>query len=229
MELMNMHKLFKVSLALSCFLPLYFIFGIRNLFEVISIKKIFSLMNEDDVSILTCNLQYNRVLVWVWFILICISIVGIICFMCSFLNSKKLAKATITLLKANNITADYYFTYFSLFVLSFFTIDPTEIHRYLDIIIFGVFLLLMVVVYIRNDMYFINPVLNILGYRSYLIAYKKGCTLSAENNADGINQFEVKVFSKDKLDHEIKQNHFLIISPYDFSICSRIGSKNNSE
>ena len=56
----------------------------------------------------------------VWLLLLVISVVGIIQFQASFLKAKRLSKETVILKKAENITADYYFTYFSLFVISIF-------------------------------------------------------------------------------------------------------------
>lgn len=61
----------------------------------------------------------------IWLILLMVGIVGIVRFHRKFLKAKKLSKEVVVLVKAENITADYYFTYFSLFVISFFSVDPT--------------------------------------------------------------------------------------------------------
>lgn len=55
----------------------------------------------------------------IWLILLMVGIVGIVRFHRKFLKAKKLSKEVVVLVKAENITADYYFTYFSLFVISF--------------------------------------------------------------------------------------------------------------
>ena len=103
-----------------------------------------------------------------------VGIVGIVRFHRKFLKAKKLSKEVVVLVKAENITADYYFTYFSLFVISFFSVDPTVPK---DVLIFSFLMVLIIWVYIVNEMYFVNPVLNILRYKSFSIVYHKNLKL----------------------------------------------------
>ncbi len=166
-----MSKPVKFSLALSCFLPLFLIFGAENLcavicaFSAVGNKNLFPLLKGQsnifwfNTSMLAgmaatvgdqCRSNY--------------SISG------SFFKGKKTIERNCNFEKAENITADYYFTYFSLFVISFFGVDPTNLK---DILIFGFLLILIIWVYIANEMYFVNPVLNILGYKSFSILYEK--------------------------------------------------------
>ncbi len=65
------------------------------------------------------HFYFNVGMFTTWLILTAAGIIGIIYFRKNFLKSKTLSKQTIILTKAENITADYYFTYFSLFVISF--------------------------------------------------------------------------------------------------------------
>lgn len=155
-----MHKLLNFFLALSCFLPLYFIFLGKNVLEVVSIKRDEKVLTQESEALsLNCNLYYNILLIVIWCLLCGLSIIGIIYFKKRFLERNRLAKQTIIITKANNITADYYFTYFSLFVLSFFTINPTKVEHCFDMFILGIIISLMFIVYIKNDMYYINPII----------------------------------------------------------------------
>ena len=136
-----MSKIVRLALAISCFLPLFFIFGAENLcaaycsFSAVENKNLFqSLLNQSE-----CFL-FNAGLFFVWLTLFVIGVTGIICFRKSFLKADRLSKETVVLTKAENITADYYFTYFSLFVISFFGVDPTKLK---DILIFAIIMVLI--------------------------------------------------------------------------------------
>lgn len=79
-------------------------------FSAVENKNLFqSLLNQSE-----CFL-FNTGLFFVWLALFVIGVTGIICFRKSFLKADRLSKETVVLTKAENITADYYFTYFSLF------------------------------------------------------------------------------------------------------------------
>ena len=100
-------------------------------------------------------------------------------------------------------------------MISFFTVDPTQLK---DVLIFAFIMLLIIWVYIANDMYFVNPVLNILRYKSFSITYHK---YSPENIVDDFeaNSFEIKVFTKEPLNRKTAEKFFVTFSPHDFSVC----------
>jgi hypothetical protein len=217
-----MSKLAKLSLALSCFLPLFFIFGIENLCAACC--EFSASENKNLVQSLLYQSEgffFNAGLFSVWLLLFVIGIGGIIRFRKAFLKAQQLSKDTVILTKAVNITADYYFTYFSLFVISFFGVDPTQ---YKDVLIFIFLMVLIIWVYIANEMFFVNPVLNIMGYKSFSILYQK----SASNTVEGMapKAFEINVFSKEHLNRRTGEKLFLTFSPHDFSVCYPI-SKND--
>jgi len=211
-----MNRLVKFALALSCFLPLFFIFGVENLCAAL---HHFSAMKnvEQTPELLLCHsrgLYFNAALTVVWLILFIAGICGIIHFRRTFLNSRTSAKETVILTKAENITADYYFTYFSLFVISFFSVDPTKLK---DVLIIFFLMVLIIWVYITNDMYFINPVLNLLGYRSFSITYHKSTAQTAMDPVP--DSFEIKVFAKEHLERMRGKKFFITFSPHYFSVC----------
>ena len=217
-----MSKFTKFALALSCFLPLFFIFGIENLSATISaFSSIDDMVIWKELLSQNCAFYFNAVLFVIWLIVFVIGTCGIICFRKTFLKCKKLSKETVIITKAENITSEYYFTYFSLFVISFFGVDPTQLK---DVLIFAFIMFLIIWVYIANDMYFVNPVLNILGYKSFAIIYHK---YSPENNAKEteLKTFEIKVFTKEPLNRKTTEKFFVTFSPHDFSVCYAIQNK----
>ena len=109
-------------------------------------------------------------------------------------------------------------TYFSLFVISFFSVDPTKIK---DILIFTFLMVLIVWVYVANEMYFVNPVLNIVGYKSFAIVYYKNSSSKGLEEKEQ-QKYEIKVFSKKPLNRMIGKKFFVTFSPHDFSVCNPV-------
>lgn len=219
---MMMNKFEKLLLSLSCFIPLYLIFGIKNGIEARAFYRII-----DNSAFINClkaqcaEFCFNAILCVIWIVLLAVSIVGILRFRTVFLKSQRRSKESIILLKADNITADYFFPYFSLFVVSFFTVDPT---KFSDILILGFLVIFIILVYVRNDMYFINPILNIIGYRSFTIIYQR-TSLSGSQTLEGTKTLETKVFATEYLNRKVGKQFFVSFSPHDFSVCTAIPDK----
>ena len=75
-------------------------------------------------------------------------------------------------------------------------------------------MILIWIVYLRNDMFFINPILNIMGYKSVKIKYVKTMPNATENH------FEAYVFTREKsLKVSEDKKYFLSFSQYDFTVC----------
>ena len=214
-----MRRIEKLALAISCFLPLFLIFGIENfcaarcLFAPIENKNLLQeLLHQSEYFVL------NAGLFTMWLVLFLVGVSGIVCFRKRFLKAEQLSKETVIVTKAENITADYYFTYFSLFVISFFSVDPTKIK---DILIFTFLMVLIVWVYVANEMYFVNPVLNIVGYKSFAIVYHKNSSSKGLEEKEQ-QKYEIKVFSKKPLNRMIGKKFFVTFSPHDFSVCNPV-------
>ena len=211
-----MSKFDRLALAISCFLPLFIIFGLENLCEA---KSMFSPIENITWRLSLLNqskgFYFNVRQFSIWLILLMVGIVGIVRFHRKFLKAKKLSKEVVVLVKAENITADYYFTYFSLFVISFFSVDPTVPK---DVLIFSFLMVLIIWVYIVNEMYFVNPVLNILRYKSFSIVYHKNLKLEEDDEKE-IEEFEIKVFSRVPLNRMMGEKLFVTFSQHDFSVC----------
>ena len=214
-----MSKFAKFALALSCFCPLFLIFGAENgCAAACAFSRAEGHTLCKILEIQSGNFWFNTVLCGVWFAFFVVGIGGLIHFHKSFLKAKKLSRTTVKIVKAENITADYYFTYFSLFVISFFGVDPTKLK---DILIFAVIMVLIIWVYVANEMYFVNPVLNIVGYKSFAIVYYKNSSSKGLEEKEQ-QKYEIKVFSKKPLNRMIGKKFFVTFSPHDFSVCNPV-------
>lgn len=197
-----MNKFQKISIAVSCFSPLYVILAFKNTLQV------FDLLSVENFNWKSCNYIYNISLVGIWLICLLVGTLGILAFKKTFLSAYEKPSEKVTIECAENVTSDYYFTYFSLFILTFFTIDPTI---WSDIVILALLMIFIIWVYVSNEMWFINPVLNVIGYKSFKLIYSKP---SVPNK-----QFEIRVFAKDNLSKEIYEDTYISYSQHDFSIC----------
>ena len=68
-------------------------------------------------------------------------------------------------------------------MISFFSVDPTVPK---DVLIFSFLMVLIIWVYIVNEMYFVNPVLNILRYKSFSIVYHKNLKLEEDDDVTNV-------------------------------------------
>ena len=96
---------------------------------------------------------------------------------------------------ATDITDQYFLQYFSLFVLFAVPLDISYINEFC---IYLIVLIFIGIVYIKCGLYYINPLLNILGFKFYDVTFKSLETRKLRN---------VKIFSKETLtksNYEIK-------------------------
>ena len=197
MELKNMKKL---SLAISCFIPLYLILAVKNIIALCSAIT-------DKCGF---NIIFNSVVVAVWIVAIVIGLSGIKAFKHDFLDAQEASKKKVKILEAENVTNQYYFTYFSLFVISFFSIDSTQL---LDLCVLLFLMAMIIIVYVKNDMYFINPVLNIQGYKCFSV------TVTQPGNGEAKTSRVYKVFSKTNLSKKIDTECYFKYGEDDFTVC----------
>lgn len=124
-----------------------------------------------EIILYLTNVSMQKCSVLVGIILLVIfNILGLIG--CFFIYSKpNVDKVKGKILKKSNITASYYFGYFSLFVLLFMSFS---FDNWLNIFIFLVLTVALAVVYCRNELFYINPTLFLLGIRVYELEVQFG-------------------------------------------------------
>ena len=83
-------------------------------------------------------------------------------------RNKKTSTYTISLKTVKNRSAEYYLAYYSLFVLALIEFSLTDP---IDLIVLVLLLLVLGVVYIKNNLFFMNPTINIFQSYIYEIEY----------------------------------------------------------
>lgn len=146
-----MENLKNTFLYLSAFLPMYLLILLRQIIDLINNNISFNVLNGLSLSLLI--------------ILIILGILGL------WLNIKRnfVASKKVLILSSKNITDQHFLGYFSLFVLFALQLDISFISDFLLFVVITVFI---GIVYIKNSLYYINPLLNILGYSFYDIVCK---------------------------------------------------------
>lgn len=112
----------------------------------------------------------------------------------------------IEIISKKNITDNHFLGYFSLFVFFAIPLDLSLVSAYC---VYVLVLVMIGIVYINNSLYYINPLLNILGFNFYDIEYK-------EVGTDTIKQAKIfyrgDFYQKDNVCKvKIKNQHFCFV------------------
>lgn len=141
----------KIGLFLSSFVPLFLLLVVKEIIEIINKNWTLNFLNSFLLIVLFAMLFW-----------------GSFCLIQLLKDVNNCQNEYIKITSKQNTTDQHFLGYFSLFVL--FAIS-FEIEMYSMAIIFFLVIAMIAIVYIKNDMYFINPLLNILGYSFYNISY----------------------------------------------------------
>lgn len=120
------------------------------------------------VDIINGNLSFN-VLNTISISMFCVAIIFGAIGLVLALKEKPKKQTEVLVLSSVNITDEHFFSYISIFILFTLTFDISKISMFITTIII---LILIGVVYIHNKIFYINPLLNILGFSFYKITYK---------------------------------------------------------
>lgn len=138
----------KILLFISAYIPLYILLLIKIGLQLANSNLHFNILNSIMLGLL--------------FTMTILGAIGIF----FGLNAKNYVQIYIK--SAKNITEKHFLGYLSLFVL--FALN-FQIEYYAMAATFAVVLIFIGIVYIKNDLFYINPTLNILGYSFYEITY----------------------------------------------------------
>ena len=141
----------KLLLYISAFVPLYFLVTIKILIDIVFGNLHFNFLNTFSLVLL--------------FLLIVFGCYG------AYIAVKhsNTPKNSIIVMQKTSITEQYFLGYFSLFVLFALSFELEKVSM---IVVFILIIVLIGIVYIRNDLFYINPFLNILGYNFYELTYR---------------------------------------------------------
>lgn len=138
-------------LYLSAFMPMYVLVFVKLVVEIINDNLSFNVLNTINFATLL--------------LLIVGGVIGLL-WNVKYNNEKS---NEIIILKSENITDKHFLGYFSLFVFFAIPLDLSLVSAYC---VYVLVLIFIGIVYINNSLYYINPLLNILGYNFYDIEYR---------------------------------------------------------
>lgn len=139
----------KLLLYISAFVPLYVLLIVKILVQIAFNNLHFNVLNSLTLAVLT--------------LLTLLGGIGLA------INLKVSSKhQNIQILNVQNITEQHFLGYFSLFVL--FALGY-QIEYVSMAVVFALILVFIGVVYIRNNLFYINPLLNLIGFSFYRISY----------------------------------------------------------
>lgn len=177
---------------------MYFLIAFNPMYLILIIKSIIQIETEKDLYWNTFNHWLVSSLIILFIITLLFGIVYV--YKKSNKNTEK-----IIIIKAKNLTGDYFLGYFSLFGLLALSFDISSPYQ---LIVLATILFLIGIVYIKNNLYYINPLYNMLGYKFMHVKYR--C-----ENGDEIQ--EANIFTTKPLEKEIGESIDVENNEYDFS------------
>ena len=179
-----------ILLYLSAFVPMY---------ALILIKQI--------IEILVGNIKFNFVDIFVIILLMTVIILGFIGLKLEMTRKRQTIKV-IKVIDKTNTTDEHFLGYFSLFVLFSITFDLSKISM---LVVFILIIIMIGVVYVKNKLFYINPLLNLLGFNFYDIVYK------TENEQ---SKQTTKIFFKGDL--LLNKKYYIEVKDENFSFLEKI-------
>ena len=183
-------KLFFKNLLLyiSAFVPMYVLVFVKLIVEIINKNLTFNVLN---------TLNFITLL-----LLIGLGIFGVVWNV--YFSTDKSIKVEIVSKK--NITDQHFLGYFSLFVFFAIPLDLSLVSAYC---VYVLVLVMIGIVYINNSLYYINPLLNLLGYNFYDIKYR-------EENSDEIKNAKIFYRGEFLIENKtywvnVKNQHFCFV------------------
>lgn len=137
-------------LYISAFVPMYVLVFVKLVVEIINGNLSFNILN--TINLITLLILFS------------LGVVGILWSV--FWSNEESVK--IKIISKENITDRHFLGYFSLFVFFAIPLDLSLVSAYC---VYLLVLVMIGIVYINNSLYYINPLLNILGYSFYDIEY----------------------------------------------------------
>lgn len=149
----------KLVMYLSAFLPMFLIMWIKEI--LLGIRNVL----EKPWKYSWKSIYLNPYLIGE---IIVIFLIGLI-LCCLLKHNQRTSVYTITLKTVKNRSAEYYLAYYSLFILALIEFSLTDP---IDLTVLSLLLLVLGIVYIKNDLFFMNPTVNIFQSYIYEVEYE---------------------------------------------------------
>ena len=145
-----MKKFFEnVANYISSFIPLYFLIIVKELIDIANGNLTFNITN-------TVMISLNSIFI----------LVGVYSFVINYFWSDY---QDVKIISIKNITSQNFLPYFPIFVLFAIAFELEFINM---AVVYILILIMLGSVYIKNELFYINPFLNIIGFISYEITYE---------------------------------------------------------
>lgn len=175
-----------------------FLIAFNPMYLILIVKSIIQIETNEE-------LIWNKFSHWFVISLIILFVVTLIFGLIFVYKPSKRTTEKIEIFEVKNLTGNYFLEYFSLFGLLALSFDITNPYQ---LIVLAIIMLLIAVVYISNDLYYINPLFNLLGYKFMNIKYKR---------EKGNKVYEANIFTRKSLEKQIGETIEVENSEYDYS------------
>lgn len=153
----------KLIMYISAFLPMFLIMWLKEL--MLGIRNVL----EKPCRYSWDSVYLNPYLIGILVFMVAISILTV-----SLLKRKKdTGIYTVSLKTVKNRSAEYYLAYYSLFILALIEFSLTDP---IDLVVLVLLLFILGVVYIKNNLFFMNPTINIFQSYIYEVEYETNQT-----------------------------------------------------
>ena len=159
------------------------------------------------IELLVGNIKLNFLDIFVIILLMTVIILGFIGLKLEMTGKRQTIKV-IKVIDKTNTTDEHFLGYFSLFVLFSITFDLSKISM---LVVFILIIIMIGVVYVKNKLFYINPLLNLLGFNFYDIVYK------TENEQ---SKQTTKIFFKGDL--LLNKKYYIEVKDENFSFLEKI-------
>jgi len=159
-----------------------------------------------EIYLYLTGYTYKNVFILIGIISISIFIVGGLFGLIVICSKPNITSTQSKVVHKENVTGNYYFGYFSLFVLLFLSFDLSDI---INLIIFIALFFALAFVYCRNDLIYINPTILLLGKRIYNVKVER-------------NGSTEMVLTLTNAAIEVGTIYKFYFSPFEFTVCEEI-------
>ncbi len=149
----------KLVMYLSAFLPMFLIMWIKEI--LLGIRNV--LDKPWKYSWESVYLNPYLIIEFAIIVLVGIALFGLL------RRNRNTGAYTITLKTVKNRSAEYYLAYYSLFILALIEFSLTDP---VDLMVLVLLLIVLGIVYIKNDLFFMNPTINIFQSYIYEVEYE---------------------------------------------------------
>ena len=179
----------KLLMYISAFLPMFLIMWIKEI--LLGIKNVIDYPEKFTWKSIYLNPYLVSEIIFIIFVALALNFL--------LKRNQRTSIYTVKLQTVKNRSAEYYLAYYSLFVLALIEFSLTEL---IDLIVLSLLIIVLGVVYIKNDLFFMNPTINIFQSYIYEVEYEENGTAITKLIISPIKLFEGNLIDIDVSEFE---------------------------